>query len=75
MRELGSNGRWFAIEFLVYYERNHIRSFAYVRRSDGREIPDGTYSMVDDLGEHERTWKKQGGGWKVTWRKRWDRNP
>lgn len=46
MRERGSNGDWFAVEFLTYYEQNQIRSFAYVRREDGSDIADGEYDVL-----------------------------
>ena len=39
-----SDTNWFPVEFLIYHdERNRLRSFAYVRREDGAEIPDGHY--------------------------------
>lgn len=41
LRERGAT-KWFPVEFLMYHdERNKLRSFAYVRREDGVEIPDG----------------------------------
>lgn len=73
MRERGSDEDWFWVEFLVYYDRNSIRAFAYVRRRDGDEIPDGEYDVLDDLGERRRTWKKWNGAWQVRWRHRWSK--
>jgi hypothetical protein len=45
MRERGSDADWFLVEFLVYYDGSQIRSFAYVRRKDGLDIPDGEYDV------------------------------
>ena len=73
MRERGSNADWFWVEFLVYYDQSQIRGFAYVRRKDGAEIPDGEYDVLDDLGEHGRRWKKRDGKWRVRWRHRWSK--
>ena len=72
MREHGWHSDWFPVEFLVYYD-NHdkLRTFAYVRKEDGSEIPDGEYDVVDELGEHGRRWKKWKGKWQVKWRHRW----
>jgi hypothetical protein len=51
IRERGSDA-WFPIEFLTYHDdRNRLHSFAYVRREDGGEIPDGHYVFLDELGE------------------------
>lgn len=72
MRERGLDSEWFPVEFLIYYDdHNKIRTFAYVRKEDGSEMPDGEYDVVDDLGEHFRRWKKREGMWKVQWRHRW----
>jgi hypothetical protein len=74
MRERGSDSGWFPVEFLVYYDdHNKIRTFAYVRRADGSDIPDGEYDVVDELGEHGRRWRKWKGEWRVKWRHRWGR--
>jgi hypothetical protein len=48
MRERGSDGDWFSVEFLIYYDQSQIRTFAYVRREDGSEIPDGEYDVLKD---------------------------
>ena len=50
MRELGSNSDFFWVEFLVLYDQSKIREFGYVRREDGKEIPDSPYQTPDDLG-------------------------
>jgi hypothetical protein len=71
MRERGSEAAWFFVEFLVYYDGNDIRGFAYVRKKDGSDIPDGEYDVLDELGEHRRRWKKKDGQWQVRWRHRW----
>jgi hypothetical protein len=75
MRERVSDSDWFWVEFLVYYDQNHIRAFAYVRRKDGAEIPDGEYEVTDELGEHRRRWNKRDGKWQVRWRHRWSKHP
>jgi hypothetical protein len=31
MRERGSDGDWFSVEFLIYYDQSQIRTFAHVR--------------------------------------------
>jgi hypothetical protein len=73
MRELGSNSEWFGVEFLVYYDYSQIRVFAYVRRKDGAEIPDGEYEVREGKDERRRRWKKWNGKWQVKWRHRWSR--
>ena len=45
MRERGSEAEWFTVEFLVYYDGSQLRAFAYVRRKDGIDIPDGEYDV------------------------------
>ena len=72
MRESGSSeADWFPVEFLVYYDdHNKLRAFAYVRKEDGSDVPDGEYYVVDELGEHRRKWKKWNGRWQVKWRHR-----
>lgn len=71
MRIRRSNADWFAVEFLIYYDQNQIRSFAYVRREDGGEIPDGDYEVLEGLDERRRRWKKYDGNWQVHFRSRW----
>jgi hypothetical protein len=72
MRKHGSDADWFPVEFLIFYDgHNKIRSFAYVRREDGREISDGEYDVLDELGERRRRWRKWDGKWQVKWRHRW----
>jgi hypothetical protein len=39
------------VDYLVYYDRSHIRAFGYVRRDDAKDIEDGVYQVLDDLGE------------------------
>ena len=51
LREWGSNSDFFWVQFLVFYDQSKIREFGYVRREDGKEIPDGVYQTLDDLGE------------------------
>ncbi len=54
LRERGSDANWFPVEFLTYHDdRNKLRSFAYVRREDGVDIPDGHYVFQDELGVTE----------------------
>jgi hypothetical protein len=67
MRERASpEGDWFSVEFLVYYDdHDKLRAFAYVRKQDGSDVPDGEYHVVDELGEHRRMWKKWNGEWQV----------
>jgi hypothetical protein len=74
MRELGSQADWFPVEFLVYYDGSQIKAFAYVRRKDGVEIPDGEYDLREGEDERRRRWKKWNGKWQVKWRHRWSRN-
>ena len=73
MRERGSNAEWFSVEFLIYYERSQIRTFAYVRRADGTEIPDGEYDVREGEDERRRRWTKWDGKWQVKWRHRWSK--
>lgn len=73
MRERSSDTDWFQVEFLVYNERSQIRSFAYVRRKDGADIPDGEYDVREGEDERRRRWKKWNGKWQVKWRHRWSR--
>ena len=73
MRERNSDTDWFQVEFLVYYDRSQIRNFAYVRRKDGAEIPDGEYDVREGEDERRRRWKKWNGKWQVKWRHRWSR--
>ena len=73
LRERESHADWFAVEFLVYYERSQIRTFAYVRRKDGGDIPDGEYDLREGEDEGRRKWKKWRGEWQVKWRHRWSR--
>jgi len=69
LRERGSDANWFPVEFLTYHDdRNRLRSFAYVRREDGVEIPDGHYVFQDDLGERSFRWRKWKGKWQFGWR-------
>ena len=76
MRERGLESDWFPVEFLVYYDdHDKLRTFAYVRKEDGGEVPDGEYDVVDGLGEHRRRWKKWKGKWQVQWRHRWSKKP
>jgi hypothetical protein len=73
MRERGSNSDWFWVDYLVYYDRSHIRAFGYIRRDDAKDIEDGVYQVLDDLGERRWGWTKREGEWQVRWRKRWSR--
>jgi hypothetical protein len=73
LRERGSDANWFPVEFLTYHDdRNKLRSFAYVRREDGVEIPDGHYFFQDELGERLFRWRKWKGKWQFGWRYRGD---
>jgi hypothetical protein len=47
-----------------------MRSFAYVKREDGSEIPDGHYVFLDELGERNFRWRKWKGKWQFGWRYR-----
>jgi hypothetical protein len=73
MRERGSEADWFPVDFLVYYDRSQIRAFAYVRRKDEVDIPDGEYEVRVGEDEQRRKWKKWNGEWQVKWRHRWSR--
>lgn len=71
MRERDGDGEWFPVEFLFYYDdQSKLRNFSYARREDGREIPDGHYFFLDDLGERTHKWRKWMGNWQVGWRYR-----
>jgi len=73
MREFGSDAEWFWVEFLVYYDQRLIRAFGYVRREDGKDIANGVYQALDDLGERAWRWTKRDGEWQTKWRTRWSR--
>ena len=69
MRERADNAQWFQVEFLMYLDdRNQCRTFAYVRKEDGSDLPDGHYFFLDELGEQTRRWRKWKGVWQVGWR-------
>ena len=70
MRERGSDAEWFSVEFLVYYDRSQLRAFAYVRRKDGTDIPDGEYDVREEEGRR-RKWKKWNGKWQKKWNGKW----
>ena len=73
LRERDSDTNWFPVEFLTYHDdRNRLRSFAYVRREDGVEIPDGHYVFRDELGERSFRWRKWKGKRQIGWRYRRD---
>ena len=73
LRERGSDANWFPVEFLTYHDdRNRLHSFAYVRRKDGGEIPDGHYVFLDEYGERSFRWRKLKGKWQFGWRYRGD---
>jgi hypothetical protein len=73
LRERGSYANWFSVEFLIYHDdRGKLRSFAYVRREDGGDIPDGHYVFLDELGERSFRWRKLKGKWQFGWRYRGD---
>jgi hypothetical protein len=73
LRESGSDANWFPIEFLTYHDdRGKLRSFAYVRREDGSDIPDGHYVFLDEIGERSFRWRKWKGKWQFGWRYRGD---
>ncbi|HEY7099394.1 MAG TPA: hypothetical protein VH437_21900 [Terriglobales bacterium] len=59
LRERGHT-KWFPVEFLLYHDekRKKLHSFAYVRRGDGAEIPDGHYVFLDEIGERTVRWRK-----------------
>ncbi len=70
-RERDSETDWFPVEFLIYYgDHNKFRTFAYVRKENGAEIPAGHYVFEDDLGEYRRRWRKWKGKWQIGWRYR-----
>jgi hypothetical protein len=72
IRERDSDA-WFPVEFLTYHDsRGKVVSFAYVRRDDGCEIPDGHYFFLDDIGEQRFRWRKWKGKWQFGWRYRGD---
>ena len=72
MRERGSHADWFPVEFLVHYDLSQVRDFAFVRRRDGNDIPDGEYEVLEGEDERRRRWKKWNGKWQVKWRHRWN---
>jgi len=53
-----------------YGYRNKLRSFAYVRKEDDGDIPDGHLVLVDNLDEETHGWRKWKGRWQVGWRYR-----
>ena len=58
----------FPVEFLTYHDDSgKLRSFAYVRREDGGDIPDGHYIFLDELGERSFRWRKWKGKWQFGW--------
>lgn len=68
LRERGSDA-WFPVEFLTYHDdRNGLHSFAYVRREDGGDIPDGHYFFLNRLGERSLRWRKWNAKWQFGWR-------
>ena len=70
LRDRDSDNR-FPVEFLTYHDdRGKLRSFAYVRKEDGGDIPDGHYIFLDDLGERSFRWRKWKGKWQYRWRYR-----
>ena len=75
IRERDSDA-WFPIEFLTCHfltyhdDCNRLHSFAYVRREDGGEIPDGRYIVLDELAERSLRWRKLKGKWQFGWRYR-----
>ena len=71
MRQRGSDAEWFPVEFLIYFDGTTVRTFAYVRRNDGADIPDGEYDVREGEDERRRRWKKSNGKWQVKWRHRW----
>ena len=71
LRELGLSSNFFRVEFLVFYDQSKIREFGYVRRGDGKVIPNGVYQTLDDLGERGwGVWTKRDGRWQVRFRKK-----
>jgi hypothetical protein len=73
MREHGSDGDWFSVEYLICSDQSQIRTFAYVRREDGSEIPDGEHEVLEGLDPRRRRWKKWNGKCQVEWRHRWSK--
>ena len=72
IRERGSDAS-FPVEFLTYHDSmGKLVSFAYVRKEDGSEIPDGHYFFLDDMGERRFRWRKWKGKWQFGWRYRGD---
>lgn len=65
MRERGSDAEWFSVDFMVYYDGSQLRAFAYVRRKDGIDIPDGVYDIREGEDGRRRRWKKWNGKWQV----------
>jgi hypothetical protein len=61
------------VEFLVFYDQSQIREFGYVRRADGKDIPDAVYQALDDLGNGVGYGPNAMEKWQVRWRKRWSR--
>jgi hypothetical protein len=73
MRERDSDADWFPVEVLIYHDdQNKFRTFAYVRKGDGAEIPDGHYVFEDELGESRRRWRKLKSKWQFGWGYRGD---
>ena len=58
IRERDGDSYWFPVEFLIYFDGQKLKRFAYVRRVDGRDLPDGHYFFQDDLGERTSRWRK-----------------
>ena len=73
MRERGSGAEWFSVDFMVYYDGSQLRAFAYVRRKDGIDIPDGDYDVREGEDGRRRRWKKWNDKWQVKWRHKWSR--
>jgi len=63
----------FSEEFLLYYDQNQIKAFAYVRRDDGGDIPDGEYDVREGEDERRRWRKKWDGKWQIKWLHRWSK--
>ena len=71
LRERASDANCFPVEFLTYYDDSgNLRSFAYVRKEDGGDIPDGHYIFLDELGERSFRWRKWKGKLQFGWRYR-----
>jgi hypothetical protein len=60
-----SRRRNLPVEFLVYYDRSQLRAFAYVRRKDGLDLPDGEYDVNEGEDAGRRSGKKWNGKWQV----------